>query len=125
MPWTHLATVRAPFADFTWAHARRLAAERGLDGRDEGVVAAVVNDLLQRAETGPQPTKSDQRVAARTRAATATPMRPATPPSTGAAPTQDDEPDKTPRPDEDGDGALAEVIPFGVFDARLEAERWR
>lgn len=30
VPWTHLPMVSAPFADFTWRHARRLAAEAGL-----------------------------------------------------------------------------------------------
>ncbi|MGA4851289.1 Mu transposase C-terminal domain-containing protein [Streptomyces sp. G5(2025)] len=30
-PWTQWPLVNAPFADFTWQHARRLAAEAGLD----------------------------------------------------------------------------------------------
>lgn len=29
VPWTHLPVVSAPFAEFTWRHARKLTAERG------------------------------------------------------------------------------------------------
>lgn len=29
--WTHQAIVTQPFADFTWRHARKIAAQRGLD----------------------------------------------------------------------------------------------
>ena len=28
VPWTHLAMVAQPFADFTWRHARKIAAQR-------------------------------------------------------------------------------------------------
>jgi putative transposase len=35
VPWTHLPMVSAPFAEFTWRHARRLAAARALRTRRE------------------------------------------------------------------------------------------
>ena len=31
-PWTHLPMISAPFAEFTWRHARRLAAEKDIPG---------------------------------------------------------------------------------------------
>ncbi|WP_405612330.1 Mu transposase C-terminal domain-containing protein [Streptomyces sp. NBC_01508] len=37
VPRVHLPLVKAPFADFTWQHARRLAAEVGLDDTNENV----------------------------------------------------------------------------------------
>jgi transposase InsO family protein len=119
VPWTHLGVVRAPFADFTWAHARRLATERHLDDRNETIVAGIVNTLLERAQAGPKPTASDQRVVARTRAATAAPMRPLLPSPPPAAPDAQSQDIQT------NDDTLAQVIPFGVFDARQEAEHWR
>jgi putative transposase len=53
VPWTHLPMVCAPFAEFTWRHARRLAAERGLDDTSETELARVLDDLLTRAQAGP------------------------------------------------------------------------
>jgi putative transposase len=53
VPWTHRPMVTGPFADFTWQHARRLAAEAGLDNTDETDVAHVLDDLLTRAQAGP------------------------------------------------------------------------
>ncbi|WP_322770243.1 Mu transposase C-terminal domain-containing protein, partial [Frankia sp. Cr1] len=35
VPWTHLPMVAAPFADFTWRHARRLTASAGRDDTNE------------------------------------------------------------------------------------------
>jgi putative transposase len=115
-PWTHLPMVSAPFADFTWRHARELAAARGLDAGDQGQVARVLDDLLTRAQAGPG-ARASARVAARTAIATAD--RPALP----AAEEQ-----------RDGDGgreagaspaAQQPVVPMGIFDARAEAEKWR
>ncbi|WP_328737825.1 Mu transposase C-terminal domain-containing protein [Streptomyces bobili] len=100
VPWTRLGTVSAPFADFTWRHARSLLATRGADDTDEQAIAAVVENLLTRAGTGP-----DRKVAARTRAATALPARP----GIEAPP----DPDADPAPE----AVLGEVVPFGVFDA--------
>ncbi len=100
VPWTRMDSVSAPFADFTWRHARSVLAARGADDTDEGAIAAVVEDLLTRAQRGP-----DRKVAARTRAATAHAVRPDLRPTVVDAP-QDDE-----------DEPVGKVIPFGVFDA--------
>ena len=106
--------VAAPFAEFTWRHARTLAAERGRDDTNETEVARVLDDLLTRAQAGPVDKLSD-RVAARTRVAAAAhrppPRDDATPPRTERQPA-----------DGDGDGPLATVIPFGIFDADAEAD---
>jgi hypothetical protein len=98
--------VSVPFADFTWRHARRLAGT----GATEAEIARVLDELLTRAEHGPD--KTSARITARTRAGQAAhrpppPEQPARAPVTGEA----TEPD-------------AEVIPFGIFDADAEAERW-
>jgi transposase InsO family protein len=113
VPWTHLPMVSAPFAEFTWRHARKLAAERGVDDTNETEVAKVLDDLLNRAQAGPVDKVSD-RVAARTRVAAAAhrpPPRDDTTVSKAADSAADDSP-------------LATVIPFGVFDADAEAARW-
>lgn len=118
VPWTHLPMVSAPFAEFTWRHARRLAAEAGRDDANETEVARVLDDLLTRAQAGPVDKLSD-RAAARTRVAAAA-HRP---------PPRDTDTDSGPRTadasTEDGqEGPLATVIPFGIFDADAEADRW-
>jgi hypothetical protein len=46
--------VAQPFADFTWRHARRIAAGRGMDDTNETAVAAVLGALLRRAGNGPE-----------------------------------------------------------------------
>ena len=113
-PWTHLPMVCAPFAEFTWRHARRLAAERGLDDTSETELARVLDDLLTRAQAGPVD-KATSRVTARARAAAAGHRLP---------------PRKEPAPmnsDNDGGAGVehpAQVVPFGVFDADAEAARW-
>jgi hypothetical protein len=61
------STVSAPFADFTWRHARSLLAARGADDTNETAIAAVAAQLLDRVETGP-----DRRVVARAQDLTAT-----------------------------------------------------
>jgi putative transposase len=115
-PWTHRAMVTAPFADFTWRHARRLAEQAGREtGREvtETEIARALDALLTRAEHGPD--KAGERVAARTRTAAAAHR----PPHTDPTATPQDE--GAPRsPEEPG----AQVIPFGVFDADTEAEGW-
>ncbi|AJT62578.1 hypothetical protein T261_0889 [Streptomyces lydicus] len=112
-PWVHLPLVSAPFADFTWAHARRLAAEADLDDTNEAAVARVLDTLLTRAEHGPD--MATARVIGRTRAAAALPAPAAAP-----------EIESTSGPEQDSAVASpsAEVVSFGVFDARAEAERW-
>jgi putative transposase len=113
-PWTHLPMISAPFADFTWRHARRLAAQAGRDDTNETEVARVLDDLLTRAQAGPPVDKATARVAARTRVAAATHRPPA--------------PDEVAESDGDGDVldevSTATVVPMGIFDARAEAERW-
>jgi transposase InsO family protein len=109
--WTHLPMVSAPFADFTWRHARKLAADAGLDDTNETVIARVLDELLTRAAHGPD--KASAKVAARTRAA-AERHRPPAPPPVEA---QDLDQPRTRR-------KAAKVIPMGVFDADAEAERW-
>ncbi len=49
VPWTHLPMISAPFAEFTCAHARRLAAEKGADDTNETEIARVLDALLTRA----------------------------------------------------------------------------
>jgi transposase InsO family protein len=115
VPWTHLAMVSAPFAEFTWRHARHLAAETGIDDTNETEIARVLDDLLTRAQAGPVGKLSD-RIAARTRVAAAAHRPPsrddATPPEPGKS------------ADGDDDRLPATVIPFAIFDADAEAERW-
>ncbi|RXS81486.1 hypothetical protein EST92_16065 [Streptomyces sp. TM32] len=108
VPWIHLPLVNAPFADFTWAHARRLAAAKGLDDTNEAGVARVLDELLSRAEHGPD--FRSAKVAARTRTAAAVP-----------APEADSETESEPEPEIQPPAAVAT---FGVFDAHAEAERW-
>lgn len=110
VPWVHLPLVNGPFADFTWQHARRLAAEGGLDDTNEASVARVLDELLTRAEHGPD-TRS-AKVAGRTRVAAAVRAQ-ATAPETETEP--EPEPEALPP---------VPVADFGVFDAHAEAERW-
>ena len=98
--WTHLPMVAAPFADFTWRHARQVLAARGQDDTSQDAIARVLADLLHRAGEGPP-----HRVVARTSAAAASIPLPE-PPATGAG-------EATAAEGEDGN---ADVEPFGVFD---------
>ena len=98
-PWTQLPMVSAPFADFTWRHAREIVAARGQDDTDQAAVARVLDSLLARAGNGPS-----GRIAGRTAAATAVTRLPGLP-GAGLQTSRDkDEPEDTP------------VEPFGVFD---------
>jgi hypothetical protein len=113
VPWTHLAMVTQPFADFTWRHARKIAAQRGVDDANETAVAVVLAALLRRAGQGPD----TQRTLARTRAASALPgLRPALPPPEPA----DEPPAAEPASPQDREPAEAEtagtVAGFGLFD---------
>ena len=107
--------ISAPFADFTWRYARKLAAQAGRDDTSETEVARVLDELLTRAQAGPPADKATARVAARTRVAAAA-HRP--PPLEPAAVNSDSDEDAG------GGGQLAAVVPFGVFDADAEASRW-
>ena len=113
-PWTHLPMVSAPFAEFTWRHARKLTADRGLDDTNESEVARVLDDLLTRAQAGPADKRSG-RVTARGRVTAATHRPPSRDGSAADAVADADNEAETP---------LATVIPFGVFDADAEASRW-
>ena len=115
-PWTHLPMISAPFADFTWRHARKLAAQVGRDDTNQTEVARVLDELLTRAQAGPPADKATARVAARTRVAAAAHRPP--PREEPAAVTSDSDNDAG------GGGQLAAVVPFGVFDADAEASRW-
>ena len=112
VPWTHRSMVTGPFADFTWNQARQLVAERGGDGTDETAVARAVDDLLTRCERGPgRRNRATTRLVARTKVA-ATTHRPPTPQleiQPAAA---------------DSASATATAVPFGIFDADAEADRW-
>jgi hypothetical protein len=121
VPWTHQSMVAQPFADFTWRHARKIAAERGLDDTNETAVAAVLGALLQRAGHGPE----SRRVLARQRAMAALPPalpgeapppalpQPAAQPALPAAggPGPDDDPDE-----DEGQEVTGTVVGFGLFD---------
>jgi putative transposase len=110
VPWTHLPMVSAPFADFTWRHARRLAAARGLTDATETDVARVLDELLTRVGENPNQDKATARVVARTRAGRRNAGRDAQVIPLPAQPTE-------PEP-------ATPVIAFGLFDAHAEAERW-
>ncbi|KLO27167.1 MULTISPECIES: Mu transposase C-terminal domain-containing protein [Mycobacterium] len=110
VPWTHLPMVTAPFAEFTWRHARTLTAQRGGDASNETQVARVLDDLLTRAAAGPVDKRTD-RVAARTRL-------------TGVASSLIPLPDRPEPEPESTAEPLAALIPFGVFDADAEADKW-
>jgi transposase InsO family protein len=114
--WTHLPMVSAPFADFTWRHARQRTAGSGKPV-DETSIAATLNELLTRAGEGPA-AAGDRRVAARTHAA-AEARPPVEPVELAEADDEGFDDDHT-----IDDEELGTVIPFGVFDAHAEARRW-
>jgi transposase InsO family protein len=109
--WTHLPMVAAPFADYTWRRAQRIAGEGGSED-PETAAARALSDLLATAGKGPAEAK-DRQIAARTRAATSShrpPKRPTPAPETE----QEHDPETEAEP----------VVPFGIFDAQAEAQRW-
>jgi hypothetical protein len=118
--WKHLRRDGIPFGELAWDHVRARMPQA-----TEEEIAAAVQDLLRRANRGPQtgagprPSKRDRRVAARTRATTeqVEPVAPAGP-AEPAEPAVD-------QPDQDSGGQLAQVIPLGIFDPFQEAsKRW-
>jgi transposase InsO family protein len=99
VPWTQLPMVSAPFADFTWRHARDILTARGQDDTDQTAIARVLDSLLARAGNGPS-----SRVAARTAAAAAVTRLPGLPGANPETSRDEGEPEDSP------------VEPFGVFD---------
>lgn len=111
-----------PFGDTVWRHAHAQARESGVHKAREAEIAAIADDLLDRAAQGPvDRPKAERRLTGRTTAALKGPQwpRPA------------DEPDQLAsevyaEPADTGtDEDVAEVIPLPVFDARKEAQSWR
>jgi putative transposase len=111
--WTYLASVGAPFADFTWRQARRIAAARGEDPSNQAALARILDELLHRAHAGPGPAdRATVRALARERSAASLPLRQAAEPPHQQADGKDA--DVIPLVPTGGDeGAL---VPFGVFD---------
>ena len=112
--------VGQPFADFTWRHARRIAAARGLDDTNEAAVAVVLGALLRRAGNGPE----SSRVLARQKAVTALPpplpaaaLPPAlpAPAAVPALPAAADDDGRDPDGGEDRE-ITGTVVGFGLFD---------
>lgn len=104
--------VAQPFADFTWRHARRIAAARGLDDTNEAAVAVVLGALLRRAGNGPE----SSRVLARQKAVAALPPplpADALPPALPAPPVVPELPAADDGEDREVTGA---VVGFGLFD---------
>ncbi|WP_449061539.1 Mu transposase C-terminal domain-containing protein [Planomonospora algeriensis] len=108
--WTHAAMVPQPFADFTWRHARKLAAATGRDDTDQTELAWILADLLKRADAGP----AERRIRARTKAATGP-----SPHRLAITPVPDDLPEQE---DASADDHGAQIIPFGVFDPFSDQE---
>ncbi|MEV0281588.1 Mu transposase C-terminal domain-containing protein [Streptomyces sp. NPDC050610] len=121
--WRHLRTAPTPMGELAWDHARRVLAERGTDPVTEEEIAQAAVALLDRAADGPQATpdkparrsRKERKVAVRTRS-TSTPSWPRPAP---AEPVE-----MSSRDAEEGEDALADVVPLGIFDARKEAEKW-
>ena len=112
-PWIHLALVQAPFADFTWRHARQVLAERDCDSTDETAIARVLAEVLNRAGNA-----ASAGVVARTRTALAAAGRPELDPP----PTEHDAETDLDETEQDSHDT---VEPFGVFDpTRQEHEPW-
>jgi hypothetical protein len=118
VPWTHRAMVTGPFADFTWELARQETAARGGNDRNETEVARVLDEILTRASDGPTrgpQARREKKIVARTRVAAATHQPPSRQPAREA-----DEPASEPTATD----SPVTVVPFGIFDAHAEAERW-
>jgi len=133
-PWKYLGKVPFPFGELAWDHVSGRLAGQGRGDATELERAEAVDDLLRRAYHGPpdnpgtgaagtagarRPPARDQRVAARTRAATAAAGR------VPAGPVPAEAGDAPETPQRDSGGPVAKVIPLGIFNAHEEAKkRW-
>ena len=117
--WSYLASVGAPFADFTWRQARRIAAARGEDSSDQATLARILDELLHRAQAGPGPAdRATVLSLARERSAASLPLRPAPAPADQEANGEDAEVIPLVRAGGDEGG----VVPFGVFDPDAQGD---
>ncbi|KJS60395.1 Mu transposase C-terminal domain-containing protein [Streptomyces rubellomurinus] len=119
--WKQLNRAPVPFGDLAWDHV-----SHQLPRATEEELAQAVADLLTRAHAGPdhpapqrgrnaRSVRTDRKVAARTRAASA---------SVPSLPKPSTEPETEPlQHDDTEDGQLAEVIPLGLFDPL--ADPWK
>jgi putative transposase len=123
--WKHLRSSPASFGELAWNHALAGLREHG-ENPTEPEIAAAVTALLDRAAQGPdnprqdKPSKRDSRVAART-VATGPSLPPTHQAATDPRPHRDSDDDL--HDDIHQDEELAEVIPLGVFDVRMEAQQ--
>ncbi|MFG3532264.1 integrase [Streptomyces sp. NPDC047917] len=134
VPWKHLGSVPQPFGDLAWNHAAADLRRQGESDPTEEQIAQAVTELLTKAGQGPgsgkgsrtpRPSRRDQRVAARTRAAAEVPGPRLPKPGTPPARTDDPLPHDDEERDGTQDGPIAKVIPLGVFDPFKEADkRW-
>ncbi|WP_100521334.1 Mu transposase C-terminal domain-containing protein [Mycobacteroides abscessus] len=122
--WTHLRTSPVPFGDTLWRHAHAQARKNGAHNAREAEIAAIADDLMDRAAQGPvDRPKAERRLTGRTMAAL----------NNRDWPRPADEPEElVPAPraeaaesEEDDNDDVADVIPLPVFDARKEAQSWR
>lgn len=106
-------------------HARVVADRRGTQKAQEAEIAAIAEDLLDRAAAGPvAQSKADRRVTGRTSAASSSRNWPSPPPPSDCDAPSTAQQEAQPAPADDV-AEMAEVIPLPVFDARKEAQTWR
>jgi putative transposase len=123
--WTHLRSAPVPFGETLWRHARTVADRRDTQKAREAEIAAIAEDLMDRAAAGPADrSKAERRVTGRTSAASAGPTWPTPPRSPERDAPSPAQPAACGASIDDGDD-MAEVIPLPVFDARKEAHTWR
>lgn len=123
--WTHLRSAPVPFGESLWHHARTVANHRGTHKAREAEIAAIAEDLMDRAAAGPARSKAERRVTGRTSAASAGRTWPTPPAPECDAPSPPPPAAHGAVSDDDDDDDMAEVIPLPVFDARKEAQTWR
>jgi putative transposase len=129
--WKHLRRDGVPFGELAWDHIRAR-----MPTATEEEIAAAVQNLLRRANHGPQtdpgprPSKRDRRVTARTRATTQPPsstassiMSSLTPADPG--PPSDAEPNRDELGQDEHDRQPPAVTALSIFDPYQEAaKRW-